>query len=74
MSAPIHEQHVSTDTLHDAVDEHADAHAATGGHGHGDVHGQAPLGPIDWPAWGMALAGGVLAVIVSVALVLAAHP
>lgn len=59
-------------------DQEHDPHAGGGtgpdGHDAHDPHAVQALGPIDWPAWGMALVGGVLAVLVAWALVLAAHP
>jgi hypothetical protein len=39
-----------------------------------DAHAAPALGPIDLPAWGMAILGGALAVLVAWTLVLAAHP
>jgi hypothetical protein len=39
-----------------------------------DGHASQMLGPIDWPAWGMAILGGALALFVALTLVLAAHP
>ena len=53
-----------------------DAHAAVGtGHDDAhDAHASQALGPIDWPAWGMAVLGGALALLVAWTLVLAAHP
>ena len=52
-----------------------DSHApALNGHGAHDAHAAPALGPIDWPAWGMALLGGALALVVAWTLVLAAHP
>ncbi|HXG26561.1 MAG TPA: hypothetical protein VNL94_06895 [Candidatus Binatia bacterium] len=64
---------------------HADPHAADGmvgehgqptdqgdGHGHDDhAHGAEALGPIDVPAWGAAILGIVLGLIVVGALLLA---
>lgn len=59
-----------------APDEHtSDSHAPDDAqHGGHDAHAVEPLGPIDWPAWGMAVLGGALALVVAVTLVLAAHP
>jgi hypothetical protein len=61
MSEHEHDPHAASGTGHDAQDTH-DAHAAQA------------LGPVDWPAWGMAILGGALAVLVAWTLVLAAHP
>lgn len=44
------------------------------GHDAHEAHAAEPLGPIDWPAWGMAVLGGAVAVLVAVSLVIAAHP
>jgi hypothetical protein len=46
------------------LDEHAAA----------DAHATEALGPIDWPAWVAAVAGGVLALVVAITLAVAAHP
>ncbi len=47
---------------------------ATHDSGHGDGHDTTPLGPIDWPAWGSALLGLVVALIIAGALYVAQHP
>lgn len=59
----------------DVSDHEHDPHA-TGDAGHDahDAHAATPLGPIDWPAWAMAVLGGALSVLVAVALVVAANP
>jgi hypothetical protein len=44
------------------------------GHHPPEAHTAQVLGPIDWPAWGIAILGGALAVLVALSLVLAAHP
>lgn len=44
------------------------------GHDANDAHATEPLGPIDWQAWGMAVLGGALAVVVAVTLMVAAQP
>ncbi|MEO6350792.1 MAG: hypothetical protein ABIP53_09075 [Candidatus Limnocylindrales bacterium] len=46
---------------HDAA-THMDAHTSISDDDHG--HAQAALGPIDWAAWGYAIVGGVLGLIV----------
>lgn len=48
-----------------ATDAHMDAHAALSDDDHG--HAGVDLGPIDWPAWGLALlgAGGGLVVLLA---------
>jgi hypothetical protein len=52
-----------------------DPHAShDAGHDVHDAHAAETLGPIDWGAWAMAMVGGVLAVLVAVSLVVAAHP
>ncbi|MEO8273382.1 MAG: hypothetical protein ABI620_04885 [Chloroflexota bacterium] len=49
---------------HGAVDDHGDTH------GHDDhAHGADVLGPLDLPAWGAAILGLVLGLVVVVALV-----
>jgi hypothetical protein len=66
-----------TELEHDphAVDGGAhDAHESHDAHGSHDEHAAPALGPIDWPAWGMAALGGALALLVAWTLVLAAHP
>lgn len=49
------------DTTHTTADEHD--------HGHSPA--SEPLGPVDWEAWAYALGGGVLGLLVVLALVLA---
>ncbi len=61
MSEHQHDPHAADGTGHDGHDGH-DAHAAQ------------VLGPIDWRAWGMAVIGGALALLVAWTLVMAAHP
>lgn len=39
-----------------------------------DAHAAEALGPLDWRAWGMAVLGGVLALLVAISLLIAAHP
>lgn len=73
LSGPAHDESVPGDLHHDPVG-HVGSHVIADDGGHEDAHAQEPLGPIDWPVWGMALAGGVLAIVVAVTLVLAAHP
>jgi hypothetical protein len=50
----------------------ADSTPATATEDHDSGHGHAPaaepLGPIDWTAWGYALAGAVIGVLVVLAL------
>ena len=58
MSDHEHDPHVADEAGHDAHDAHA----------------VEALGPIDWPAWGMAVIGGALALLVALTLVVAAHP
>jgi len=47
---------------HDVSASHADAEAASGhdDHGHAEEH----LGPIDWGAWGAAVIGAAMALVV----------
>jgi hypothetical protein len=71
VSAPAHEPNASGDSGHEAVDAHGATHDSA--HGHDDAHTQ-ELGPIDWAAWAMAIAGGALAVLVAITLVFAVHP
>lgn len=53
---------------HGATDDHGDSH------GHDDhAHGLETLGPLDLPAWGAALLGLVLGLIVVFAFVQAAN-
>lgn len=55
---------------------HGDGVPASAAHGadeHGE-HGEAPLGPIDWPAWGLSLVGILLGGVVAVCLYLTAYP
>jgi hypothetical protein len=71
------------DTTHDApaAAEATRRHDA-GGHGHADhgsasdgghdaEHAQAPLGPVDWRAWGFALLGAAAAGVIALSLYLA---
>jgi hypothetical protein len=54
---------------HHVTDDHGDEH------GHDDhAHAEEPLGPIDVPAWGAALAGVLLGLAVALAFVLATNP
>ncbi len=49
----------------------------TGGHDHDDMHPEEheePLGPIDWPAWGVSLLGVGLGGVIALALFLVTHP
>ena len=41
------------------------------GHGHGHAPTGEPLGPIDWTAWGYALAGTVMGLLIALALFVA---
>jgi hypothetical protein len=52
-------------------DHEPDPHASDDA-GH-DTHATMALGPIDWRAWSMAAMGGVLSVLVVLALVAAAR-
>ena len=66
--------------INHASDEHHDAHAgdvpqaalhgvdAHGGAAHGDHAHDAPLGPIDWFAWGAGLLGIAAGLVVAVCL------
>ncbi len=58
------------------MSDHAHDPDAVDGAGHDphDAHAVEALGPIDWPAWGMAVIGGALALLVALTLVVAAHP
>jgi hypothetical protein len=56
--------------------EHADTHGAVTHdepHGH-DADEAAPLGPIDWPAWGAAALGVAAALVTAGALYLGISP
>jgi hypothetical protein len=56
-------------------DHEPDPHAATdASHDAHDTHAATALGPIDWAAWGMAVLGGALALLVALALVRAGQP
>jgi hypothetical protein len=48
---------------------HVDEHDAAHGHGHEEPR----VGPIDWPAWGYALLGAALALVVVGAFWIAAY-
>jgi hypothetical protein len=50
-------------------DTHVDEHATTDPHAHEEVR----LGPIDWPAWGYALLGIAVALVVVLAFWVAAY-
>ena len=59
--------------------EEAVAQQATGDHGDGDGHDdhaddEAPLGPIDVPAWGAGIIGVLLGMAVALAFMLATGP
>ena len=57
----------STVGPHGAADDHGDTH------GHDDhAHGSETLGPVDLPAWGAALLGIILGLVVMFAFVQAA--
>ena len=51
------------DTTHTTADAHDD--------GHGHASAGEPLGPVDWEAWAYALSGGVLGLLVALALFVA---
>jgi hypothetical protein len=77
---PKGEAHASATTVEATSAEHAagthtDAHAAPGDedHAHADDHAHAEprLGPIDWPAWGYAVVGVILALLVIVTFFIA---
>ena len=53
------------------VGEHGKPDDGEGGHGHDDGRGRETLGPIDLPAWGAAILGSVLGLLVVGALILA---
>jgi hypothetical protein len=54
---------------HDAV-THMDTHTVISDDDHG--HAEPRLGPIDWPAWGYAVAGVVIGLVVVALLALKA--
>lgn len=56
---------------HHEPDPHANGDAQHDNH---DAHAVEAFGPIDWPAWAMAVLGGALALLVAASLVLAARP
>jgi hypothetical protein len=60
--------------LHADTDTHGSP-AATG-HGDDEHEGEheAPLGPIDWPAWALSLVGILLGSVVVLCLYLTAYP
>jgi hypothetical protein len=60
-----HDPHAIDGAAHDTHETH-DAHDTH------DAHATQALGPIDWPAWGMAAIGGALSLLVAWTLVLAA--
>lgn len=70
----------ATDEVHDAhpgIAPHAPAHgdsahadAAHADAAHGDHAQGAPLGPVDWPAWGAGLLGIAAGLVVAVCLYL----
>lgn len=60
-----HDPHDVDGAAHDAHETH-DAHESH------DAHEAIVLGPIDWPAWGMAALGGAMALLVAWTLMLAA--
>ena len=62
-----HDPHAVDGAAHDTHETH-DTHDAH------DAQAAQTLGPIDWPAWGMAILGGAVALLVAVSLVIAAHP
>ncbi len=58
-----------TGPMSDADTDHATADTHDDGHGHVPV-GE-PLGPIDWETWAYAMGGGLLGVLVALALFVA---
>ncbi len=57
------------------TDHEPDPHASEDAeHDPHDAHTALALGPIDWPAWAMAVLGGVLAIVVAASLVMGARP
>ena len=62
----VHGASQAVEGPHGSTADHGD------GHGHDDHgHAQEPLGPIDWPMWGIGVLGVVLALAVIAAMVLA---
>ncbi len=57
---------------HPGIAPHAAAHGdgADAGAAHGDHAQGAPLGPVDWPAWGAGLLGIVAGLLVAACLYL----
>jgi hypothetical protein len=63
--APGHDGAVA----HHTTDDHG------GDHGHDDhAHHEAPLGPLDVPAWGAGIIGILLGLAVAIAFMLATRP
>jgi hypothetical protein len=64
MSELEHDPHAVDGAAHDVHETH-DTHATH------DGHEAVALGPIDWPAWGLAVLGGAVALLVAWTLMLA---
>jgi hypothetical protein len=68
---PHHDEAVTGDEYHEAP-THMDAHTSISDDDHG--HGEVPLGPIDWGAWGVAVVSGGAALLVVVLFWVATLP
>jgi hypothetical protein len=69
--ADVSQPALADTTTLDVHDGHGpDDHGDAGGHGH-PAHESEPLGPIDLAAWGYALAGAGLGLVVVIALYVA---
>jgi hypothetical protein len=62
VAAPVHDDAVDDQVAHHDAVTHMDAHTSISDDDHG--HAGVALGPIDWGAWGYAIAGGLLGLIV----------